>query len=215
MIFVKQILNIPIDSNCFVIFDKTVGNECIIVDPGSENNNGLYLFLEKENLSPQYIILTHEHFDHCWGVNDLRKYYPTIKVICSSVCSDAIQAKKKNYSVFYEQPGFEVAPADIFIDDLPYGLEWLSYHITFFPAKGHSASGIIIKIGSYLFTGDSLIKDIKTVTKLKTGSKEEQQKTIDLLNSMKGQGLTIYPGHGEIFMLDNYNLDLSLYKNND
>lgn len=212
MICIKQIINTPINSNCFVIYDKVVGDECIIVDPGSKDNCELYAFLEVQKLTPRFIFLTHEHFDHCWGVNALRKVYPSVKLICSSACSDAIQSSKKNYSVFYQQPGFDVAAADILIENISSGFKWKGFQISFFPARGHSFSGVIILIDKYLFTGDSLIKDIKTVTKLKTGSKEEQYKTIQFLCNIKGQGLLVYPGHGDVFSLDNYNLERSLTK---
>ena len=212
MILIHQIINSPIPSNCFVIYDKSVGLDCIVVDPGSEDNSVLHSFLESERLIPQYVFLTHEHFDHCWGVNELRLKFPTVNLVCSAICSEAIQSIKKNYSVFYQQPGFEVSPADILTDNLPLGLDWQGHHILFISAKGHSASGILFVIDKCLFTGDSLIKNIKTVTKLKTGSKEEQQKTIVLLNDMKGKGLTVYPGHGDSFMLDDYDLWKALGK---
>lgn len=191
MLQVKLIKNYPIDSSCDVIFDKAFGVDCIIVDPGGEDNYLLYEFLKSESLKPQYIILTHEHFDHCWGVNQLRIDFPTVKLVCTSSCSSAIQNRKKNYSIFYQQPGFELAPADIITDDLPSDLDWQGHHITFISAKGHSASGILCIIDKCLFTGDSLIKDIKTVTKLKTGMMSrlhihvldgKQQKTIYFLD---------------------------------
>ena len=91
MLSLKQIENIPISSNCFVLFDKAVGNNCVVVDPGSENNTHIYRYLENEKLRPEYIILTHEHFDHCWGVNDMRNVYPNVKLVCSQICSEAIQ----------------------------------------------------------------------------------------------------------------------------
>lgn len=84
----------------------------------------LYGFLDSEGLKPQYIILTHEHFDHCWGVTDLREKYSQVKFVCSTICSDAIQNLKKNYSVFYQQPGFEVASADIILDNISWTLGW-------------------------------------------------------------------------------------------
>ena len=207
---VHQIINSPISSNCFVIFDKTIGDSCIVVDPGSEDNGLLYDFMDSECLVPQYIILTHEHFDHCWGVNDIRNLFPSIKLICSSICSLSIQNRKKNFSVFYQQPGFEMKVADIILEEVNWALNWNDYDIRFVPAQGHSAAGIIFFIGKYVFTGDTLIKDVKTVTKLKTGSKEKLAETFTLLEKEKGNGLIVCPGHGEMFNLERYDLSKSI-----
>lgn len=211
MISVKQLLNNPIDSNCFVIFDKTVGGDCVIVDPGSEDNRLLYKFLDSVSLNPEFIILTHEHFDHCWGVNELRTKYPKVKLICSATCSEAIQHKKKNYSVFHQQPGFELVAADVILDVVDWVLNWNGYDIRFVPAQGHSAAGIIFYIDTYVFTGDTLIKDIKTVTKLKTASFDKLKESLSLLEGEKGRGLVVCPGHGEIFGLDDYDLSKAIY----
>jgi len=101
MLQVKQIINTPIDSNCFVIYDKEKGDNCIIVDPGSEDNSHLYELLKSEELNPQYIVLTHEHFDHCWGVNQLVEKYH-LPIVCSQLCAEAIKHEKRNCSVFYD-----------------------------------------------------------------------------------------------------------------
>ena len=101
MLSVHTIINAPVPSNCFVLYDKTVGNECIIVDPGSKSDDILFAFLDQENLFPKYIILTHEHFDHCWGVKELVEKY-NIPIICSALCAEYIQFEKRNCSVFYD-----------------------------------------------------------------------------------------------------------------
>lgn len=212
MLVVKQINNSPIDSNCFVIYDKAVGNDCIIFDPGSDDNSRLYEFLRFEGLDPKYTILTHEHFDHCWGVNQLRVDYPSVKLVCSTNCSVAIQERKKNYSVFYQQPGFDVDAADIEVDMIGWQLDWNNYKLFFYSAQGHTASGTMCVLENYIFTGDELIKGFKTVTKLKTGSKERLMDSLNLLERMKGNGLIVCSGHGETFNLDDYDLAIA---NND
>ena len=210
MLQVKQIINTPIDSNCFVIYNKEKGVDCIIVDPGSEDNSHLYELLKSEGLNPQYIVLTHEHFDHCWGVNQLRSDYASIKLICSHTCSVAVQNRKKNYSVFYQQPGFDVANADVELDDVGWELDWHDYEVAFYPAFGHTLSGVMFVIENYVFTGDELIKGMKTVTKLKTGSKDKLLESVGFLESLKGKGMMVCPGHGESFGLDNYNLMIAV-----
>lgn len=207
---IKQIENVPINSNCFVLYDKAVGNNCIIVDPGSELCGELFHFLRNETLEPEYIILTHEHFDHCWGVNTIRNRYPKVRLICTRLCSNAIQDKKKNYSVYNQQPGFIIDAADIIIDEINWQIPWNNRQIIFFSAQGHSAAGIIFFVEKYVFTGDSLIKDIKTVTKLKTASPDKLKETLSLLEEKKGSGLIVCPGHGVIFPLDGYDLRKAL-----
>lgn len=210
MLRLKQIVNAPISSNCFVLYDKAVGNDCIIVDPGSKDNQKLYNLLEREKLTPSYIILTHEHFDHCWGVNDLRNKYKEIKLVCSSFCSEAIQDKKKNYSVYNEEPGFEIKPADVILDEMNWEIKWHEYILSFKSAPGHSDSGIVFFIDNLLFTGDSLINGIKTVIRLKTGSKSKLKTTIQMISEEKGKGLKACPGHGLIFKLDDCDLNIAL-----
>lgn len=210
MLKVYSIINQPVPSNCFVLYDKAIGNNCIIVDPGSERNNHIYQFLKQKFLLPEYIILTHEHFDHCWGVNDLRDKYKEVKLVCSSICSEAIHDKKKNYSVYNEKPGFEIKPADVILDDVNWEIKWHQYILSFKSAPGHSDSGILFFIDNLLFTGDSLIKGIKIVTKLKTGSKFKLKKTILMISNEKGRGLIACPGHGLIFKLDDCNLNIAL-----
>ena len=192
------------------LFDKAGGNNCVVIDPGSENNNHFYQFLEQEQIIPEYIILTHEHFDHCWGVNDIRNVYPNVKLVCSQICSEAIQNRKKNYSVFNQQPGFELRPADIVLEDVNWFLNWNGYQIRFESAQGHSAAGIVLFIDKYVFTGDTLIKGIKTVTKLKTASKERLLESLSMLENEKGKNLIVCPGHGEMFGLDGYDLNKAL-----
>lgn len=203
MVKILQFVNNPIPSNCYVVYDNSFGNQCLLVDPGCEDVSDLCDYLNSQNLQPQYILLTHEHFDHCWGVNSIRKKYMEVKLICSADCSTAIQDRKKNYSVFYEQPGFEIAAADVEITQ-DICLDLINHRVCFAIAQGHSTSGLIIGIDNYLFTGDELIKDVRTVTKLKTGSKEKLKESFAFLESLKGKNFLVCPGHGEMFRLDNY-----------
>lgn len=200
-----RIVNTPVDSNCYIIYDKSLSDECIIIDPGSECNNELIDFIAQNSLVPQYIILTHEHFDHCWGVNDLRKRYPNIKLICSSICSETIQDPRITYSHYYCKPDFVIESADILLEDIQWKVAWNDYEIDFSAAKGHSTSGIFVFIDNAVFTGDTLVENMKTITRFKTGSLSDLKQSLQNLSRYKCQGLIVYPGHGESFELDKYN----------
>lgn len=202
---ILQIENHPVTSNCFVIYDKAVDNDCIIVDPGSEHNEELKACLDRQELKPAYIILTHEHFDHIWGCNELLKHYSP-QLVCSRLCSESIQNPKRNFSVFYNQVGFSVKEADICLEDVNYSLTWKGREIKFWYAGGHSEAGICFTIEKYLFTGDTLIKDCKTVTKLYSGSLQKLKMSIEKLGMLKGKRYQVCPGHGKKFTLDTYDL---------
>lgn len=206
MLTVERIINTPVTSNCFVIYDNTNSTECIIVDPGTKNNEELLALISSQGLIPKYIILTHEHFDHCWGVNDLVAKHG-VPVVCSQLCSEAIKYEKRNCSVFYDIfERFTITSDTISTESvgevLTFGGEW----IRFFKTPGHTDASICFEVGGYLFTGDSLIKDEKTITKLPTGSVERLKESIVFINKLKGKGLTVCPGHGDGFELDKYNL---------
>jgi glyoxylase-like metal-dependent hydrolase (beta-lactamase superfamily II) len=191
---IKKIVNSPIDSNCYVAYRKD-SKKCFIVDPGSANSGLIHDFLKAAGLNPLYILLTHEHFDHIWGVNDLKDVYGS-KIICSEACSNAIIHKKKNMSIFYDQVGFESYPADYTIESIDNKLEG-DFSIHFLITEGHTPGSICFLADGNLFTGDTIIPGIKTVTKFPGGNREKLFCSVELLISQFGERTRIiYPGHG-------------------
>ena len=207
MLTVKRFVNTPVTSNCYLLFDKEAGDDCIVVDPGSRKEDELIEFLSQEDLTPKYIILTHEHFDHCWSVNQIVSRFH-IPIICSELCEEAIRYEKRNCSVFYDnKAAFVINSQTMSVESIGMKLTFAGDEVHFFKTPGHTEAGISFVVGSYLFTGDTLIKDDRTVTKLPTGSKERLKESMRLYAQMKGKGLTVCPGHGEEFELDGYDLN--------
>lgn len=200
---VETIVNSPITSNCFVISDISRGSSCIVIDPGTVSCIALKDYLNTNGIVPEYVILTHEHFDHIAGVPLLRKYY-NFQLVASKDCSNAIQNPKTNLSFYRDGVGFIVQAADIEITG-SISFEWCGYHCEIYPAKGHSIGGIITLIDGNIFTGDTLLWDAPTVTKLPTGSKDELRKSVNLLKAfVRCQKLHVYAGHGIDFDLSDY-----------
>lgn len=196
-ILIKMIKNHPIDSNCFVIYNDLNSN-CIVVDPGTEDCKELLSFLQENNLVPQNIILTHEHFDHIWGVNKLIKIF-NCAIVCTEKCLDNIINKKKNLSVFYDQVGFEILAKNNTILVSNNDLKLENYVFKFKETPGHSEGSVSFWIDKYLFMGDVFIKGIKTVTKLPGGSKKQLTETIyELSELFSDDKMMVYPGHGEV-----------------
>lgn len=203
---VSRFENDPVESNCYIIIDDLTGH-LLLVDPGTKDmsailNNVNGFLIDK-------IILTHEHFDHCAGCNYIFERYKT-PILCSDYCAEAVRDKKKNLSVFYDQIGFEIINNIEIIQKYGAPYEWHGNAITFWHTEGHSKGSICFLIDKYIFSGDTLIENLKTVTKLKTGSKAKLNDSIRLIETIKGNGFLVCAGHGCVFELDVYDLNKAL-----
>lgn len=199
------IVNNPISSNCHVfIYSKS--NHCFLVDPGSEDGAYIDDIICQNNLVPDFMVLTHEHFDHIWSCKYFVDKYG-IPIVCSAACAEAITHPKTNLSLFFDNnKAFSCPQAALIVEQMGNCLFWNSHLIRFFVATGHSHGGVIFLIDKYLVTGDTLIQGQRTITKLHTGSKEKQKEILSLLELFKGSGYTVCAGHGDNFSLDNYDL---------
>lgn len=205
-VFVEKIVNSPINSNCFIIYQANCSS-CIIVDPGSKDSFEIIAFITKNNLIPEFVILTHVHFDHVWGVNELKSKYD-IKIIGSQLCSAKIVDSKKNMSLFYDQIGFETCPCDITIESIENILFWNDVKIDFICTPGHTDCSISFIISDKIFVGDLIVPGFKTVTKLPGGNKKDLLCSLNAIETLyKERNLKAYPGHGDVFMLDEINLE--------
>lgn len=204
---VHTIINNPIPSNCYVVYDRNFGKNCVIIDPGSEDISEIIEFCTRSELNPEYVILTHEHFDHIWGVDQLRNCYSELKVICNLACSEAIGHRKKNLSVFFNQKGFELLAADIILSNKTSSLICCDHDFLFIITEGHSEGSLCLYTENILFSGDTLIFETKTVTKIKGGNKIKLHESLDYLQLLfKQSNPIVYPGHGEKFAFNDYSV---------
>ena len=156
------------------------------------------------------IILTHGHFDHIYGINNLLSRFPSCPVyVANAFGKEVLSDPKKNGSKYTEEGPIAINK-DASIDIYPQEMElWEGVPLKVHYTPGHSDDSVCLQVEGMLFTGDTLIKDVRTVTKLKTGSREKLRESLDVLASLKGHGLMVYPGHEELFKLDSYDLDNS------
>lgn len=196
-LFIEKFENSPINSNCFLIFNEQ--NKAIVIDPGTKKHEKLYNFIKKNNLTVEYCILTHGHFDHVLGTDDLvEKYDPVI--ILSEEALKYLSNSKKNLSVFHGQEFSFNAEKYILIND-DTKIACINHELELYKTTGHTDSCISIKILDKLFVGDLMIKSEKTVTKLPTGNKELAIKSINKLLSLQDVN-TIYGGHGDAMSIN-------------
>lgn len=214
MLKIKIFINDIIPSNCFLIYDE-LSSKCVVVDPSTEKSEQQIGFINNHNLSLDYIILTHEHGDHVWGVNALKDRFPNSKIVCTGACNRLVKKLCKIYFLLYhEDPRyrFEMYPADVVIDTDGYEIKWGEYMLKFKLTPGHSYGSMCIDIDDKLFTGDTILPFEPYLTG-RDGNKNEWKMSIDKMLSTYVDSTIVYPGHGNPLTLGNWKLNfLNLVK---
>lgn len=119
---------------------------------------------------------------------------------------DALHNPKKNGSKYTDEGPIEIsgsAKVEYYSDIMQL---WGGVEMKTINTPGHSDDSQCLLVEEMLFTGDTLIKDVRTVTKLKGGSVEKLEESMKDIASLKDKHLKVISGHGEEFDLDDYDL---------
>lgn len=202
---IERYVNQLMTSNCYIVVDES-SKTCVIIDPGSVESSREIEYIKKQGLTPEYIIISHEHTDHNWGVNALRDAFPSIRLICSEECSKNVAMANKAYFLFYyDDPtySYEIAPAEILIKNKNESLEWAGHEIEFYLTPGHSFGSMCIKIGNYLFSGDTIMP-YKPYFNGRDSNQDDWEDSIEFINKRISHKVVVSPGHGETLILDEW-----------
>lgn len=186
---------------------------CILIDPNVID----IVWLNECQI--EYILLTHEHYDHISGVNYWQNK-TNAKVVASHDCDIGMQDPNINLSKTFQQFCAIQTVRNIDLEkiqnvnytckaDIVYDhnleINWHGNDIHFFALPGHSkgSSGILVN-NKALFAGDSLLKDYP-VTGCFPGSSKDDWQQISIPNlKMLEDEIRVYSGHFEDFYLKDY-----------
>jgi len=200
----------------------------IIIDPCC-SMEAIELLTERR-IERIIILLTHEHFDHISGVNQLRDTFgANCRVICSKVCGEKIQTPEGNLARFWEimiaslpedkkEQCRQVADleyrcqADEMFDE-GYKINWNGRYIHLEVAPGHAKGGCHIQIDAEIvFTGDNLVNGNGVICRWPGGSKKEYLEITRPKLEALGEELLICPGHGEMARLPELRQYMEMFK---
>lgn len=212
MLKIKRIVNEVFNSNTYILYTDDEPS-VYLIDPGNLKETLSWMEQNGKN-DVKGILLTHSHFDHIYRVNDFLELYPhCILYVSSNHGKEYLADERKNFSRYHEHP-ITISYLHTFeIQDNGEFLLWDQIVVICLHTPGHSPDSVCYLIGKSFFTGDTLIKNARTVTKLKGGSIDDFKETIHRLEMMKKNGLSVFPGHNEIFNLDTYNIEKSILNN--
>ena len=182
-----------IGTNCYLLWDETAGNAAAIVDPGGSADQ-ILAKIKQNNLDVKLILLTHGHFDHVMGVQDLLAVYPDLPVyITEADYPEARDGGQFGYSMgdvasvrFYDE-GDTVELGNLKIDVLR--------------TPGHTPGSVTLRVEDVLFTGDTLFCGSCGRTDFPGGSFGDMQRSLKRLADLPGN-YRVYPGHESSTTLD-------------
>lgn len=202
MIKIERFINELMSSNCFVVWDDET-HRCVIIDPASEKALRELSFIESHSLVLDYILLTHEHTDHTWGVNALLDAHNNTKVVCSEKCKLGLpEAGTSYFRFYYDDPNYSyiVKRVDLVAEDIDYELNWNGTTFQFYLTPGHSFGSMCIRLNEMLFSGDTIMQSKPFINK-RNGSLELYKQSINDIIKVLPKDLFVYPGHGDTFPL--------------
>ncbi|MDO9580206.1 MAG: MBL fold metallo-hydrolase [Bacteroidales bacterium] len=189
---VTRFVNSIFTSNSYIL-DFEGDNGIWIIDPG--DSKPIIQWLEKNKKYLNGILITHSHFDHIYGVNDLYDLYPEVRIYASKYAIEGMYSAKLNCSYYTENP-YVVDCQHINIAEEPNKI-LLSGNIyaNVIHTPGHNRDCLSYLIEDNLFTGDALIPGIKVVTKSKHSNKAEAINSVNRIFVQFTDETMIYPGH--------------------
>lgn len=187
---IERIVNYFNSQNCYLVFDEDKNG--IIIDPGSESCE-IEEVINNFGVKVSHIFLTHCHYDHIGGLNDLRKNL-NAKVYASFECNQNIQNPNVNMSLFHERVLRELPADEILADGTITKVGNLTIKTIHTP--GHTNGGVCFLIEDHLFSGDTLFLNSVGRCDLPKGDEETLRKSIINKLYTLDDDVIVHPGHG-------------------
>ncbi|NLY91405.1 MAG: MBL fold metallo-hydrolase [Firmicutes bacterium] len=186
--------------NTYLLWDEET-LETVCLDPGGPPAV-ILAELAGKNLKLKHILLTHGHYDHIAGVNELKAKTGAL-VAVHVADANFLTNPALNLSTIF---GMEVVvKADQLLNDgdiLTLGSKMLTVNHT----PGHTPGGITLTAPGLLFTGDTLFAGSVGRTDLPGGDPAALTDSLRKLLTLPGE-TRVFPGHGPDTLLGREKLD--------
>lgn len=191
----------PISTNCWIY--RYNENRAAIIDPGDEAEK-IIAVLQRNSLTPEFILLSHGHFDHIGAIAKLAAAFPgEIKIAIHRedvkyIGKDSAAIQKESLAAAMGDDSLldilwhETPEPDIILEE---GSEIGPFTVLHTP--GHSKGSVCFfdKEAAVLFSGDTLFYRGYGRTDLPDSDNNEMTESLRRLFSMDEE-IAVYPGHG-------------------
>lgn len=182
-----------VGTNVYVVYEESK-KEAVVIDP-ADRGDKIYETIVNAGLTVAGILLTHGHFDHISGVDELRAK-SGCKVYASKLERDVLSDPVLNESVGMGRKSVSVT-VDVELSDGEKielgGMEFIAIS-----TPGHTEGGMsyYLETEKKLYCGDTLFCESVGRTDLPTGSLSELIKSVKDKLIVLPEDVIAYPGHG-------------------
>ncbi len=149
-LIVRKFVTGPIETNTYVVSGEQ--KACIIIDPSSGCDEILE-YIKNKKFYVEAICLTHGHFDHFLGLEEILSVYPDSDVWIHSNEVPFLRNPEYNGSYMIGMDLKYKGPLKEFSEGV---VQISSFEIRILEVPGHSPGGCALVIENYCFSGDSL-----------------------------------------------------------
>ncbi len=188
---IKQFIAGPLENNMYLLVDEGT-KEAVLIDATALIPE-ITDTVKELGADVKYILLTHGHFDHIMGLNELKEALGAEVVINKNdlVLSDNIN----QFTRMFNQPDSKPPVYEKFVDDgdtITVG----NMNIKVISTPGHTEGGVCYLVDDNLFSGDTLFRESVGRTDLWGGNFKKLSDSVKNKLFKLDDDIKVFPGHG-------------------
>ena len=180
-------------TNSYIVYDAEKKG-AVLIDPAA---NGAFLLNQCRELgvTPEAVLLTHGHFDHIGGVEDLVRAFP-MPVYAGEKEAGLLSDPQMNLSIAYGVP-MTVKNPQLLRDGQELTLLGRTWKVMATPGHTEGSVCYYVEEEKVLFSGDTLFHESDGRTDFPTGSGISLRASVTEKLFALPEDTAVYPGHEE------------------
>lgn len=182
---------------CYIVSSADSGEQ-VLIDPGNNFEEIIKTIEANGNKKLKYILLTHGHHDHVGEVENIAKRYGVKALVhkddAKLVRQSPLYAIRFDNRVIKTPREVEVMTTDRY--------EFNNGFVKVIHTPGHTGGSVCFSFDGFIFTGDTLLKELVGRTDLPSSKPGELAQSVDKLITELNADCMIFPGHGKPWKAD-------------